>query len=344
MPMLFTPITLREMDVRNRVVMPPMCQYSAASDGMANDWHLSHYMSRAVGGAGLIIMEATAVTPGGRITDNDLGIWSDGHVPMLRRIAAKVRSEGARVGIQIAHAGRKSMATESTPVAPSAAAFDDGYKNPAELSTDEIKKIVTAFAGAAKRAHTAGFDLVEIHAAHGYLLNEFISPITNKRRDRYGPTPEDRVRLLKEVIRAVREQWPEEKPVSVRISAIDYAPGGIELKDSLDVVGRLENEGVDIWHISSGGITPEAAPSDHPGYQVPYSDEIKNRLNVKTITVGKICSPEMAEEIVANSRADMVALGRELLRNPYWPLHAARKLGYDMKWPKQYERAKIQGS
>jgi len=337
---LFSPISLREVDIRNRIVMPPMCQYSAASDGMANDWHLVHYAARAIGGAGLIIVEATAVEPRGRITDYDLGIWDDAHIPMLRRIAANVQRYGAKIGIQIAHAGRKSTATKSTPVSPGPIAFSSDYKTPQELSKDEIKKIIGAFSEGARRAHQAELDLIEIHGAHGYLINQFLSPITNKRTDEYGQTPEGRMRILKEVIGAVRNEWPEKKPLSVRLSAVDRAPGGIELKDTLEIIGKLKTE-VDIWHISSGGLTADEIGTVHPGYQVPYSDEIKNRLDCKTIAVGCITTAELAEEIVAGKRADMVALGRELLRNPYWPLYASKELGVDINWPKQYERAKI---
>ncbi len=339
MSKLFTPVILRELEIRNRIVMPPMCQYSAATDGMANDWHLIHYVTRAVGGAGLIIMEATAVEPRGRISDYDLGIWSDEHIPMLKRITDNVHSHGAKIGLQIAHAGRKSGARGSVPVAPSAIAFDEEYATPEELTADGIEKIVAAFAEAAKRARRAGFDLVEVHAAHGYLLNEFLSPVTNRRTDGYGGPPANRARLLKEVIAAVREEWPEKRPLSVRISAVDHIPGGMELEDTIGIVDALKDEGVDIWHVSSGGIAPVGPGRVFPGYQVPYSSALKERLGVKTIAVGCIKGAELAEEIVANHRADMVALGRELLRNPYWPLAAARSLGVKVEWPKQYERA-----
>lgn len=338
---LFTPITLREIEVRNRIVMPPMAQYSAATDGMANDWHLIHYTSRAAGGVGLIIMEATAVEPRGRITDYDLGIWHDEHIPMLRRIVDNVHRQGAKIGIQIAHAGRKSIVAEGTPVAPSPVAFGEDYKTPEELSSSAIKRIVELFREGAGRARLAGFDLVEVHAAHGYLINEFLSPITNRRTDGYGKTPAGRARLLKEVITAIREIWPEEKPISVRISAMDHLPGGMELVDSIEVVKSLKDSGVDIWHISAGGIAEEGVVTVYPGYQVNYSDRIKNSAGVRTIAVGAITTCELAEEIVAGKRADMVALGRELLRNPYWPLFAAKKLGAEITWPKQYERAKV---
>ncbi|MBI5560112.1 MAG: NADPH dehydrogenase NamA [Deltaproteobacteria bacterium] len=341
MSKLFTPIVLREVEIKNRVVMPPMCQYSAATDGMANDWHLAHYVSRAIGGAGLIIMEATAVEARGRITDYDLGIWHDEHIPMLRRIVDNVHRHGAKIGIQAAHAGRKATAGEVTPVAPSPIPFSPDYKTPEELTAPQIKRIVEMFREGAKRAQAAEFDLLEIHGAHGYLINEFLSPAANRRTDGYGSTPKARMRLLKEVIAAVRDVWPEGKPLSVRISAVDHIPGAVELKDTIEIVNNLKDTGVDIWHISSGGIGEEGVGSIYPGYQVPYSERIKSSTGVKTIAVGGITTCELAEEIIANKRADMVALGRELLRNPYWPLYAAKKLGYDMAWPKQYEMAKI---
>jgi len=341
---LFTPIRLREVEIPNRIVMPPMCQYSASGDGAANDWHLAHYSARAAGGTGLIILEATAVEPGGRITDADLGIWSDGHVPMLGRIAEAVHRSGARAGIQIAHAGRKSTATGQAPVAPSPIAYDGESATPRELTAEEISGIVEAFARGAERANEAGFDLLEIHAAHGYLLSEFLSPVTNRRRDGYGGDIKGRSRMLREALAAARGKWPEAKPVSVRISAVDHVPGGVEIEDSVRLVESFitgNDCGVDIWHVSSGGIAPSSSPpSPHPGFQTPYSQEIKKMTGARTIAVGGITTAELASEIVSNGRADMVALGRELLRNPYWALGAAKELGVDIRWPVQYERAK----
>jgi NADPH2 dehydrogenase len=331
---LFTPITLKRMEVRNRIIMAPMAQYSAGQEGMANEWHLIHYATRAVGGVGLIIMEATAVEPRGRITDSDLGIWSDEHVAMLRRIVDNIHIHGAKAGIQLAHAGRKSRSISSTP---SPLPFDTDYREPEELSRDEIDKIKKAFAGGARRALAAGFDLVEIHAAHGYLINEFLSPVTNKRSDEYGGGIENRLRFLDETIAAVRNEWPGDRPISVRISAVD---SGMELDDTIEFLTYLKDKGVDIWHVSSGGISPRKVTA-HPAYQVPYSEKIRKRLGVQTVAVGLITTPELADEIIENGSADMVALGRELLRNPYWPLKAASKLGVDIDWPKQYEVAKM---
>jgi NADPH2 dehydrogenase len=337
MSKLFTPIKLKDTEVRNRIIMAPMAQYSTGHDGIAKKWHIIHYATRAVGGVGLIIMEATAIEPRGRITDNDLGIWSDGHVAMLSRIVDNIHAHGAKAGIQLAHAGRKSRSVSSTPVSPSPLPFETDYKEPEELTSAEIDKIKMAFAGGARRALAAGFDLIEIHAAHGYLINEFLSPITNKRSDEYGGGEENRVRFLKETLAEVRKEWPEKRPVSVRISAVD---SGMELDDTIKILTLLKDEGVDIWHVSSGGISTKKVPA-HPAYQVPYSEKIRKTLGVKTAAVGLITTPELAEEVIEKGSADMVALGRELLRNPYWPLNAASKLGVDIDWPKQYESAKI---
>lgn len=339
MSMLFTPILIKDMQVRNRIVMPPMCQYSAGNDGVATDWHLVHYATRAVGGVGLIIVEATAVEPRGRISDNDLGLWSDEQIPMLKRIVDNVHKYGAKIGIQLAHAGRKSESASSTPVAPSPIPFTPDSRNPGELNRSEIKEIQKSFAYAAKRVLAAGFDMIEVHAAHGYLINEFLSPVSNKRNDGYGGSLENRVRFLRETLEEVGKVWLSGKPVFVRVSAVDYIPGGIDLDEMLRIVTLLKDCGVDLWHVSSGGIAP-ANIDAYPGFQVHYASEIRNRLNVKTATVGAITTPEMAESILASGHADMIALGRELLRNPYWPLTAARELGVEVEWPKQYERAK----
>jgi NADPH2 dehydrogenase len=337
MSKLFTPITLKSIEVRNRIVMAPMAQYSTGRDGISREWHLVHYTTRAVGGVGLIIMEATAVEPRGRITDHDLGIWSEEHVPGLKRIVDSVHAHGSKIGIQIAHAGRKSLSKKLNPVAPSPIAFDKDFRVPEELSRAEIEKIKGAFAQAASRAHRAGFDMIEAHAAHGYLINEFLSPVTNKRSDEYGGGVEGRVRFLREVLTEVRKKWPEEKPLSVRISAVDTA---MELDEMIEIISLLKDRCVDIWHVSSGGISPRKVTA-HPAYQVPYSEKIRKTLGVKTIAVGLITTPELAEEVIEKGSSDMVALGRELLRNPYWPLTAASKLGVDIDWPKQYEVAKI---
>lgn len=336
---LFSDITIKEIRLKNRIVMPPMCQYSAGNDGAATDWHLIHYVTRAVGGVGLIIVEATAVEPRGRISDNDLGLWSDEHIPALKRIVENVHRYGAKIGIQLAHAGRKSESISGTPVAPSPTPFSPDFRTPSELSSSEIRDIQKAFADAAKRALAAGFDMVEVHAAHGYLINEFLSPISNKRHDEYGGSVENRVRFLRDTIEEVHKVWPAQKPVFVRVSAVDHLSGGLGLEEMIRMIGLLKDSGIDVWHISSGGIAPAAIDS-YPGYQVGYSREIRNRLGVKTVSVGSITTPEMAEGVVAAGDSDMVALGRELLRNPYWPLLAAKELGVELEWPMQYERAK----
>lgn len=336
---LFTPLTIKDMQVRNRIVMASMCQYSAGADGVATDWHLVHYATRAVGGVGLIIVEATAVEPRGRISDNDLGLWSDEQIPMLKRIVDNAHRHGAKIGVQLAHAGRKSESASSTPVAPSPVPFTPDSIKPSELNDSEIKEIQKAFVDAAKRANSAGFDMIEVHAAHGYLINQFLSPISNKRNDEYGGSLENRVRFLRETLEEVHKVWPSEKPVFVRVSAVDYLPGGIDLDEMVRIVNILKECGVDLWHVSSGGIAP-ANIDAYPGYQVNYSSGIRNKVGVKTAAVGAITMPEMAESIIASGHADMVALARELLRNPYWPFTAARELGVELEWPKQYERAK----
>ncbi len=342
MSYLFTPIKLKDVTIANRIVMPPMCQYSAETNGASNDWHLAHYTARAVGRVGLIIVEATGVEPRGRITDSDLGLWSDEHVAGLSRIVRSVHGEGAKIGVQIAHAGRKSTVPDGTPVAPSPIPYDNQSKTPHELTKVEISNIVDKFKDTAIRADKAGFDLIEVHAAHGYLLSEFLSPVTNKRQDEYGGGLKGRMRFLREVLEAVRPVWPDSKPISVRISAVDHAEGGVTLEDSTALVRALKEHGVDIWHISSGGLAHSChPPSVHPGFQTTYSEEVKKTAGVLTIAVGAITTPELAEEILGNNRADMVPLGRELLRNPYWALNAARELGVDLQWPKQYERAKL---
>lgn len=329
-----------------------MCQYSS-EDGFATDWHLVHLGSRAVGGAGLVIVEASAVLPEGRISPGDLGIWKDDHIPMLRRIVSFLRSQGARAGIQIAHAGRKaSMAAPFTgehlvteaeggwiPVAPSAIPFSSKYAVPRELDQAGIDAVVAAFAQAARRGLAAGFDLVEIHAAHGYLLHEFLSPLSNQRTDAYGGSFENRTRLLLEVVDAVRDVWPEHLPVSVRISATDWAEGGWTIDDSVKLARRLREHGVDIVDVSSGGLVPQVQIPLAPGYQVPFAARIRNEGGIPTAAVGMITEPTQAEAIISDGEADIVLLAREMLRDPYWAVHAASALSESASWPKQYLRA-----
>ncbi len=340
MAILFEPITFRGLTLKNRIVMSPMCQYSAGTDGKATDWHLVHLGSRAVGGAGLLVVEATAVERRGRISDGDLGLWEDSQVEPLARIVDFVHGQGAAIGIQLAHAGRKSEATADWPVAPSAIPFSPRYRTPKALDEGGIRDVVAAFRAAAGRALAAGFDVVEIHAAHGYLLNEFLSPLANRREDAYGGTPENRARFLYEVVAAVREVWPAERPLFVRISASDWHPEGLDVEDYLPVARRLKELGVDLIDCSSGGVVPDARVRLGPGYQVPFAERIRRGAQVATAAVGLITTAAQAEEILHNGRADLIYLGRELLRQPYWPLLAARELGVDVPWPKQYERAK----
>ncbi|MEO5997961.1 MAG: NADPH dehydrogenase NamA [Chitinophagaceae bacterium] len=350
---LFTPFKIRDIEFKNRIVLSPMCEYSS-EDGFANDWHLVHLGSRAVGGAALIIAEATAVSPDGRITPDDLGIWKDEHIEPLKRITDFLKMQNTIAGIQLAHAGRKASRTSpwkgSTRlnnsnggwqnVAPSAIPFFAQEEPPAELDEEGIDKIIADFRSATKRALEAGFQLIEIHAAHGYLVNEFLSPLANKRTDKYGDSFENRTRFLLEIISAVREIWPEGLPLFVRISASDWKEGGWDIEDSISLAEIFKNKGVDLIDCSSGGVIPDAVIPAGPGYQVPFAETIRKRTGFATGAVGIIVTATQAEEIISSGKADFVILAREMLRDPYFPLHAARELGFDMKWPVQYERAK----
>lgn len=319
--------------------MPPMCMYCTDDTGYPNDWHYVHYTTRAIGGTGLIIMEATAVEKRGRITDRDLGIWDDSHIEGLSKIVNLCKKYGAKMGIQLGHAGRKCEIKSEEIIAPSPLAFNEEYKVPKEMSKEDIETVVKAFKEGARRALTAGFDTIEIHAAHGYLINEFLSPLTNKRTDEYGGNTENRARFLKEIIREVRKVWPENKPLIVRVSAEDYLEEGNHPEDLAEILNIVKEEGIDIVNVSSGAVVP-AKISAYPGYQIRFAEIIKSKTNLPVIAGGLISEPEMAEEIVSNDRADLVFLGRELLRNPYWPLQAAKKLGHHIDWPVQYERSK----
>ncbi|BDG10347.1 NADH:flavin oxidoreductase/NADH oxidase [Anaeromyxobacter paludicola] len=348
---LFSPLKLRELTLRNRVGMSPMCQYSAEA-GRANDWHLVHLGSRAVGGAGLVIFEATAVTPEGRISPADLGLWEDAQIEPLARIVRLVESHGAASCLQLAHAGRKASTRVpwegegAVPeaqggwkvVAPSPVRFSDDYPSPAALDEAGIRRVVDAFAAAAGRARQAGFRSVEVHAAHGYLLHQFLSPLSNLRKDGYGGSFENRIRLTLEVARAVREAWPRELPVFIRISATDWAAGGWDLAQSVALAKALEGT-VDLVDVSSGGLVPNAAISVGPGYQATFAEQIRREAGVATASVGMITSPAQADHIIRSGQADLVLLARELLRDPYWTLRAARELRQEGPWPKQYLRA-----
>jgi 2,4-dienoyl-CoA reductase-like NADH-dependent reductase (Old Yellow Enzyme family) len=351
-PHLFTPLTIRGVTFRNRIAVSPMCQYSSV-DGFASDWHLVHLGSRAVGGVGLVMMEATAVEPRGRISPWDQGIWKDEHVEFLTRIAAFLRGQGAVPGIQLAHAGRKAstgrpwqggaLIPESDggwqPVAPSALPFNPDHPAPHELSKDEIGRLVEDFAAAARRSLAAGFELVEIHAAHGYLAHEFLSPLSNTRTDEYGGSFDNRARFTMEVTEAVRAVWPQELPLFMRISVTDWTPGGWTVDDSVELARRVRRRGVDLIDCSSGGLSIQQKIELGPGYQVPFAERIRREADVMTGAVGLITTAEQCEEIVASGKADLVLLARELLRDPYFAGHSSKALGADFKPPKQYLRA-----
>jgi 2,4-dienoyl-CoA reductase-like NADH-dependent reductase (Old Yellow Enzyme family) len=349
---LFTPFESRSVMFPNRIGVSPMCQYSSV-DGFATDWHLVHLGSRAVGGAGLVIMEASAVTPEGRITPADLGIWKDEHISKLEFIAAFLQSRGSRAGIQLAHAGRKASMSAPfhgehlltpaeggwTPVAPSAVAFSEKYAMPRPLDQTGIDAVIEAFRAAAGRALRAGFDLLEIHAAHGYLLHEFLSPLSNQRTDQYGGTLENRARLLLEVTDAVRGVWPMELPLFVRISATDWVEGGWSIDESIELARMLRGHGADLIDCSSGGNVPSAKIPVAPGYQVAFAGRIRREAGIATAAVGIITEPVQANGIISNGEADMVLLAREMLRDPYFAVHAAAAMNEPASWPEQYLRA-----
>lgn len=350
---LFEPLTIRDVTFTNRIAVSPMCQYSS-QDGYANDWHLVHLTSRAVGGAGLVFTEAAAVEASGRISPEDLGIWSDQHAEALAKIVAMVHNLGSVAGIQLAHAGRKASTAQpwkggravdeaqggwSPVVSSSALAFSDSSPVPEALSIEGIQKITEAFVQAAKRSLEAGFKVVELHAAHGYLMHQFLSPLSNHREDEYGGSFEHRTRLLREIVQAVREVWPEQYPLWVRISATDWLDNGWDIEQSIALSDKLKSLGVDLIDCSSGGILPGAKVPVGPGYQTEFAQRIRHEANILTGAVGLITSPEQAEHIIRTNQADVVLLARELLRDPYWPHRAAKQLGQDKIWPVQYERA-----
>jgi len=351
--LLFSPLTLRGLEFRNRIFVSPMCQYSA-TDGVPSDWHLVHLGARAIGGAALVVAEATAVSPHGRISPGDLGLWSDEQARAFQRIAAFIGAQGAVPGIQLAHAGRK--ASTAAPwhggkplgcgeggwetVAPSAISFAAGYPMPHELSGAEVRELVTQFATAARRAAAAGFQVVEIHSAHGYLLHEFLSPLSNQRRDEFGGSLENRVRFPLEVARAVREAFPASLPVFVRISATDWVDGGWDLMQSIQLARWLKDAGVDLIDCSSGGLVADAVVPVAAGYQVPFAAAIRREALIPTVAVGLITDPLQAEQTLVRGDADAVFLARAFLRDPQWPLHAAQALDVDVPWPVQYLRAK----
>lgn len=357
MASLFDTFTVRGLMLSNRIVVSPMCQYSSL-EGLANEWHAVHLGSRAVGGAGLIFTEATAVTAEGRISPQDLGIWSDAHIDGLAGITRFIRAQGRVAGVQLAHAGRKGS-TRRPWEKPGAVPFDEGgwqpvgpteqpfaaiYPRPAVLDANGMRDIVTAFREAAKRALDAGFSVVEIHAAHGYLLHEFLSPLSNTRTDTYGGSFENRIRLCLEVVDAVRAVWPERLPVFVRLSATEWVSGGWDIEDSVALAHKLKQHGVDLVDCSSAGNVPRASIPVGPGYQVGLAERIRRDAGIATGAVGLITTPQQANDIVASGQADCVVLARAMLRDPYWPLRAAAELGHPMDWPAQYLRAAPEGS
>lgn len=340
MSQLFTEFKIKDLTVKNRIVMPPMCMYSAPESGMVTDWHVYHYAARAVGGVGLIIVEATGVAPEGRISSRDLGIWDDDHIPGLSQIVRAVHECGAKIGIQLNHGGRKCEARGVSIEAPSPLPFQEGSAIPREMTKADIDATVEEFKMAAVRALKAGFDLIQIHGAHGYLLNEFLSPVTNLRNDEYGGTPENRIRFLGEVIDAVRTVWPEEKPIDVRITAEDYVEGGNFAEDLGTMLNLIKGKGIDMINVSTGGLVP-VVPDTYPGYQIPHAQILRRMTGLPVAAGGLLSDARFIEDEVCKGKAELVYLGRELLRNPYWPLYAAKALGDDIEWPKQYERAKL---
>lgn len=334
----YQPFTIKDLNLKNRIVMPPMCMYSSDETGKVKDFHKIHYPTRAVGGAGLIIVEATAVAPNGRISDQDLGLWEDGQIAGMAEIVRLIHGAGAKAGIQLAHAGRKCESADPVTIAPSSFPFNEAYRVPQALSADEIYQVVSSFGQAAGRALAAGFDTIELHGAHGYLIHEFLSPLANRRTDGYGGALENRIRFLQEILTSVHNVWPAEKPVQIRLSASDFLEGGLNIDQTVQIVSLLKSQ-ADLFHISSGGLL-SAPIRPYPGYQIHFTEAVKIACQVPTIAVGLISKLEQAEEILGSGRADLVALGRELLRNPYWPI--SQRLTHktvDCPVPEPYERA-----
>lgn len=353
MSLLLSPLTIKDVTFRNRITISPMCQYSSV-DGFASDWHLVHLGSRAVGGAGLIIQEATAISPEGRISPDDLGIYKDDHIDKLKSIVAFIHEQGAAAGIQLAHAGRKASCAAPwnggkqikeeggwKTVAPSALAFYPDDELPAELDGEGIEKVINDFKTAAQRAVKAGYKVLEIHGAHGYLIHQFLSPLSNHRTDRYGGSFENRIRLLLEVLKAVQAVWPINLPLFVRISATDWAEEGWDIEETVQLSAILRQQGVDLIDCSSGGLVSYAKIPLGPGYQVPFAARIKKETGILTGAVGLITGVHQSEDIIREGKADLILLARTSLREPYFALHAAHMLDDDITWPKQYQRAKL---
>lgn len=351
---LFSPLQLRSVSLKNRIVVSPMCMYSA-KEGLPNSWHLVHLGSRAVGGAGLLIVEATGVSPEGRISPGCLGLWNDLQVEAFKPIVSFIKEQGSTPGIQLAHAGRKGSHAVAwaggralsvsdggwTTVAPSALPYSDHTPPPQELTLPEIDSLIESFCSAAQRAINAGFEVIELHMAHGYLMHQFLSPLSNHRNDSFGGSLENRMRLPLKIVEEVRKVLPSTLPLLVRISASDWIEGGWDLSQSIVLAHELKKKGVDLIDCSSGGLAPHQKIPLSPGYQVPFADEIRKQADILTGAVGLITEPEQAEAILTSGQADAIFLARELLRDPYWPLHAAKKMGVNLPWPVQYERAKV---
>lgn len=349
--LLFSPIQFRELKIKNRLFVSPMCQYSAV-EGTAQDWHLVHLGTRASGGAGLVMAEAAGVSPEGRISPDDLGIWNEQHAKALKPVTQFIHTQGAVSAIQLAHAGRKAGTaspwkgskpvplTEGgwVPYGPSPIAYGEGYQTPKEMTEADIQKVIQDFVNSAKLSQKAGFQVVEVHMAHGYLLHEFLSPLTNQRKDQYGGSLENRMRFPLAVAKAVRDFWPQNLPVFVRISASDWAEGGWDIQESIQLVQELQKLGIDLIDCSSGGNVSWQKIPVVPGYQVPFAEKIKKETSIAVGAVGLITKPQQAEEILQTKKADVIFMARELLRNPYWPLVAAHELNEKIDWPKQYLR------
>lgn len=353
MSILFSPLRLRGIEFKNRIFLSPMCQYSS-EEGMPTDWHLVHLGSHAVGGVSLVMVEATGVSPEGRISPWDSGIWSDRHVQAFKRITAFIEGQGAVPGIQLAHAGRKASTDVPwrgekplaineggwQPLAPSPIPFGDTSPVPHEMTKEDLKEVISQFVAGTRRSMEAGFKVIEIHMAHGYLLHEFLSPISNQRMDEYGGSLQNRARFPLSAAKAVRESWPSGLPLFVRISCTDWVEGGWNLAQSVEFSRGLKEIGVDLIDCSSGGLVPHAKIPVGPGYQTPFAAEIRSRVGIATGTVGLITHPVQAEQILSTGQADVIFIARELLRDPYWPLHASKTLNVDVSWPSQYLRAK----
>jgi 2,4-dienoyl-CoA reductase-like NADH-dependent reductase (Old Yellow Enzyme family) len=350
---LFSPLKIRSIEFKNRIFLSPMCQYSA-QDGLPNDWHLVHLGSRAIGGVSLVMVEATSVSPAGRISPRDCGLWADQHAQAFRRITAFIQEQGAVPGIQLSHAGRKASTavpwrgdralsiTEGgwQTLAPSPVPFSESFTQPREMASEDLDEVVTQFVAATRHSLEAGFKVLELHMAHGYLLHQFLSPLSNQRTDLYGGNLQNRARFPLRVARSVRENWPSELPLFVRISCTDWVNGGWSLEESIELSRRLKEIGVDFIDCSSGGLVPYAKILAGPGYQTPFASEIRSKAGIATGAVGMITLPAQAEQIISSGQADAVLIVRELLRNPYWPLQAAKALAVDLPWPPQYRRAK----